>query len=60
MNGCHTKVDLDMIPLHSYDVLIGMDLIESHHDILEFHNKSMMCLDEDGKIIQFKRIPRMI
>ena len=54
MNECHTKAELDIIPLSSYDVLIGMDWMESHHVILEFHNKSMMCLDEDGKNVQDK------
>ena len=51
MNGCHIKYDLDIITLGSYDVFIGMDWIELHHAILDCHNKSMMCLDEDGKII---------
>ena len=51
MNGCHIKYDLDIITLSLYDVFIGMDWIELHHAILDCHNKSMMCLDEDGKII---------
>ena len=50
-NGCHIKYDLDIITLGSYDMFIGMDWIELHHAILDCHNKSMMCLDEDGKII---------
>ena len=51
MNGCHIKYDLDIIALGSYDVFIGMDWIELHHAILDCCNKSMMCLDEDGKNI---------
>ena len=60
MNGCHIKYELDIITLGSYDVFIGMDWIELHHAILHCHNKSMMCLDEDGKIIQVKGIPRPV
>ena len=30
MNGIVTSVDLNVLPLHSYDVLIGMDWLEEH------------------------------
>jgi hypothetical protein len=36
MNGLDTKVDVNIIPLGSYDCLIGMDWLEKHHAILEF------------------------
>ena len=60
MNGLYSKYDLDVIPLGSYDVLIGMDWLESHHVILDFHNKIVTCLDEDGNTIQVKGIPKPI
>jgi hypothetical protein len=31
MNGLNTKVDVNIIPLGSYDCLIGMDWLEKHH-----------------------------
>ena len=40
MNGVKTFADLNIIPLWSYDVLIGMDWLDAHHTIIYFHNKT--------------------
>ena len=45
MNGVKTFEDLNMIPLGSYDVLIGMDWLDAQHAILECYNT---CLDKEG------------
>ena len=55
-----TKSILDIIPLGSYDIFIGMDWIELHHAILEFHNKVVTCLDEDVNYVQLKHIRCLI
>jgi hypothetical protein len=34
MNGLSTKVELNIIPLGSYDCLIGMDWLDQHHALL--------------------------
>ena len=60
MNGLQTKSNLDIIPMGSYDILLGMGWLESHHAILDCHNKVLTCLDEDGKNLQLKGIPRPI
>jgi hypothetical protein len=49
LNGVNTSIDLNMIPLGSYDILIGMDWLEKHHFVLDFHNKTFTCLDGNGK-----------
>jgi hypothetical protein len=41
--------DLNIIPLGSYDVLIGIDWLDAHHDVLDCHNKTFTCLDEEEK-----------
>jgi hypothetical protein len=33
MNGLNTREDLNILPLGSYDCLIGMDWLDQHHDI---------------------------
>jgi hypothetical protein len=48
MNGLNTKVDLNNIPLVSYDFLIGMNWFEKHHDILDCYNKTIACLNGEG------------
>jgi hypothetical protein len=50
MNGLNTKADLNILPLGSYDYLIGMDWLDQHHTLLDCHNKAFTCLDEEGKL----------
>jgi hypothetical protein len=49
INSVNTSVDMNIIPLGSYDILIGMDWLENHHDVLDCHSKTFTCLDGDGK-----------
>jgi predicted aspartyl protease len=49
LNGVNTSIDLNIIPLGSYDVLIGMDWLDKHHVFLDCHNKEFTCLDGNGK-----------
>jgi hypothetical protein len=60
MNGLNTSVDLNIIPLGSYDCLIGMDWLDQHHAILDCYNKSFTCLDEEGSLRMVQGIPRAI
>jgi hypothetical protein len=46
MNGLNTKPDLNILPLGSYDYLIGMDWLDPHHSLLDFHNKAFTYMDE--------------
>jgi hypothetical protein len=48
MNGLITKAYLNILPLGSYDCLIGMDWLDQHHAILDYHKKEFTCLDEEG------------
>jgi hypothetical protein len=48
MNGLSTKAELNVLPLGSYDFLIGMDWLDQHHALLDYHNKRFTCLDEEG------------
>ena len=60
INGMKTFEDLNIIPLGSYDVLIGMDWLDAHHAVLDFHNKTYTCLGEEGNQVTIKGIPRPI
>ena len=60
MNGLITCVDLNVLPLGSYDVLIGMDWLESHRVTLDCYNKDLECLDEEGNSRIVKGIPKLI
>jgi predicted aspartyl protease len=60
MNGVSTKAVLKIIPLRSYDCLIGMDWLEKHHIVLDCYNKAFTCLDEDGNSRTIQGIPMPI
>jgi hypothetical protein len=60
MNGLCTKVDLNIIPLGSYDCLIGMDWLDEHHVVLDCYNKAFTCLDEEGNLRTVQGIPRVV
>ena len=48
MNGLVTYVDMNVLPLGSYDILLGMDWLESHRVKLDHYNKTFECMDEEG------------
>ena len=48
MNGLNTGEYLNILPLGSYDCLIGMDWLDQHHAILECHKNEFTFLDEEG------------
>jgi hypothetical protein len=43
-----------------YDILIGIDWLDKHHVVLDFHSKKFTCLDGDGKQSIVKGVPRPI
>jgi hypothetical protein len=60
MNGLNTKVDVKIIPLGSYDCLIGMDWLEKHHVVIYYYKKIITCLGEEGKQGKIQGIPRVV
>ena len=60
MDGLVPRVDLNALPLGSYDILIGMDWLEAHIAKLDFYNKNFEFLDEEGKLKVVKGIPKVI
>jgi hypothetical protein len=60
LNGFNKNAHTNIIPLGSYDILIGMDWLDKHHVVLYFHSKTFTCLDGDGKQRTVKGVPRPI
>ena len=60
MNGLKTPVDLNILPLESYDLLIGIVWLEKHRVILNFYDKTLSCLDDKGNTIVIKGIPTKV
>jgi hypothetical protein len=60
MNGLSTREDLNILPLGTYDYIIGIDLLDQHHVVLDFHNKELTCLDEEGNPKTIQGISRVV
>ena len=51
INGLNTCVYLNVLPLGSYDILIGIDWLESHRVNLDYYNKNFECMNEEGNLV---------
>ena len=51
---------MNVLPLGSYDVLIGMDWLEAHRVKLDCYNKTFECTYEEGNPVVVKGIPKVI
>jgi hypothetical protein len=60
VNGVNTSTDLNIIPLGSYVILIGMDWLDKHHVVLDCHKKTFTCLDGNRKQSTVRGVPRPI
>ena len=58
MNQFKTSIKLNVLPLGSYDVLIGMDWLEQHRVVLNCFDKTFTCLNNEGEMVTVKGIPR--
>ena len=58
MDQFETFFKLNVLPLGSYDILIGMDWVEQHSVVLNYYDKTFTCINNDGKLISRKGIPR--
>ena len=58
MNQLETSVKLNVLSLGSYDVLIGIDLLEQHRVVLNYFDKTFNYLNNAGKTVIVKGIPK--
>ena len=58
MDQFETSVKLNVLPLGSYDMLIGMDWLEQHRVVLNCFDKTFTCINNNGELINIKWIPR--
>lgn len=59
-NGFFTKENLNMLPLGSYRVLIGMEWLEKQIDVLNCLRETISCVNQDGKTQFIKGITKSI
>ena len=49
LNGMHTSAHLNVLPLGSYSMLLGMDWLYLHRTKVDCYDKSIKCLDDNGE-----------
>lgn len=57
LNGIPTMEELNILPLGSYDDLIGMDWLEKHRENVDCYANIIECHDDKGRPIEIKGIP---
>ena len=60
MDGLVTCADMNVLPLGSYDVLIGMDWEGAHRENIDHYINTFKCLDEKGNLRVVKGFPKVI
>ena len=58
MDHFETSVKLNVLPLGSYDMLIGMDWLERRRVVLNCFAKTFTCVNNDGETVNVKGIPK--
>ena len=60
MNGLVTYAYLNVLPLGSYYILIGMDWLEAHRVKLDCYKKTFEHMDEEGHPRVVRGIPKVV
>jgi hypothetical protein len=60
MSGLPTQVNLNILPLGSYDLLIGIDWLASHKTKLYCYNKKLECENEEGRKVTLQGIRKHV
>jgi hypothetical protein len=55
-----TQASLNVLPLGSYDLLIGMDWLSTHKAKLDYYHKTLECVRKEGKRITLQGIRKLV
>ena len=55
-----TIVDLCILPLVSYDIVLGMDWLTAHQVNINYHRKVVQCVDDIGGQVELLGVQRPI
>ena len=51
---------MNILPLGSYDIIIGMEWLEQHRVMLDCLHKSILCTDGQGNQVKVQGIPKKV
>jgi hypothetical protein len=60
MSRFPTQKKLNILPLGSYDLLIGMDWLASHKTNLDYYSENLECENEKGRRVTLQGIQNLV
>jgi hypothetical protein len=60
MSGFPTQVNLSILPIGSYDLLIGMDWLAAHKTKLDCYSKTLECENGEGRRVTLQGIQKHV
>jgi hypothetical protein len=60
MGGLRTRATLNILPLGSYDLLIGMDWLVAYKTKMDCYYKTLECVNEEGGKITLQGIQKLV
>jgi hypothetical protein len=60
VDGLPTQANLNILPLGSYDLLIGMDWLAAYKTKLDCYHKTLECVNEEGRKITLQGIQKPV
>ena len=60
LNGYLIEINLKILPLGSYDLLIGMDWSEQQNVVVNYLEKAVSCIDSQGKSFLIRGKPKPV
>jgi hypothetical protein len=60
MSGLPTQANLNILPLRSYDLLIGMDWLAAYKTKLDCYNKTLECENEEARRVTLQGIQNLV
>ena len=55
-----TTVDLRILPLGSYDIVLGMDWLATHQENIDCHRKVVQCVNDIGGKVELLGVQRPV
>jgi hypothetical protein len=57
---CTTRLKVYVTPLGMYDLIIGMDWLESHRVMVDCFTKRVLCVDNEGRSVEIHGVWRKV
>jgi hypothetical protein len=57
---CTTRLKIYVTALGVYDLIIGMDWLESHRAMVDCFTKMVLCVDDEGGLVEIHSVWRKV